>query len=115
MLRHAPKGPRAISLDACTARIFFSRRLPRTTQRVVCLLVREIISEPTAGQSIRAGQFPGAACLTQYPGLLRGGKNMRVLGHVLKRLPSSRRKRRHRRGASAASASLPQLCRNEKS
>jgi hypothetical protein len=57
--------------------ISLNRRLPRTTQRAVCLLVHEIDYSTDRRPKHRAGNFSGAACLTRCFGLPRPGKNMR--------------------------------------
>jgi hypothetical protein len=53
---------------------FLNRRLPRTTQRSVCLLVQNELFETDRQTKHRAGQFAGAACLTGCLGLPRPAK-----------------------------------------
>jgi hypothetical protein len=71
--------------------IILNRRLPRTTQRAVCLLVRETNDHPTLGETpcwaIRGSRLfnPMVSRFSHWE------KICEVLWHVLKRLPSSGR------------------------
>ena len=89
-----PRGPRTIFLGACMATNLFKQAPPRTAQRVVCLLVREINCSNRALDQTSRWVIPGSRLfnLMVWPSSHRK-EIFEVLWHVLSGSPPSVRKK----------------------